>query len=59
MPKLLRLQAVKDITGLSRSSIYADPTLPKPVKIGTRAIAWVADEIDDWVNTRIREREDA
>ena len=59
MPRLLRLSAVKEITGLSRSSIYADPSVPKPVKIGSRAVAWVEDEIRDWVNTRIQEREAA
>ena len=59
MPKLLRLSAVKEITGLSRSSIYADPSIPKPVKIGSRAVAWVEDEIREWVNTRIQEREAA
>jgi prophage regulatory protein len=59
MPKLLRLSAVKEITGLSRSSIYADPSVPKPVKIGSRAVAWVEDEIREWVNTRIQEREAA
>jgi prophage regulatory protein len=57
MPKLLRLSAVKDLTGLSRSSIYADPLFPRPVKIGPRAVAWIEKEIEDWVNTRIEERE--
>lgn len=59
MPKLLRLAAVKNITGLSRSTIYADPEFPKPVKIGPRAVAWVEDEIRGWVNDRIQEREAA
>ncbi len=57
MPKLLRLSAVKEITGRSRSSIYADPAFPRPVKIGDRAVAWVEDEIRDWVSTRIQARE--
>jgi prophage regulatory protein len=57
--KLMRLQAVKEITGLSRSSIYADPSFPKPVKIGERAVAWVEDEVLAWVEERIAEREAA
>jgi prophage regulatory protein len=59
MPKLLRLSTVKEITGRSRSSIYADPSFPRPVKIGDRAVAWVEDEIKSWVETRIAEREHA
>jgi prophage regulatory protein len=57
MPRLLRLDAVKEITGLSRSTIYADPSFPKSVKIGERAVAWVEDEIREWVEARIAERE--
>lgn len=56
MPRLLRLDAVKEITGLSRSTIYADHTFPRPVKIGERAVAWVEDEISEWVDARIAER---
>lgn len=57
MPKLLRLSSVKELTGLSRSSIYADATFPRPVKIGARAVAWVEDEIRDWISDRIASRE--
>jgi prophage regulatory protein len=57
MSKLLRLRSVKEQTGLSRSSIYADPSFPKPVKIGSRAVAWVEDEICDWISARIASRE--
>jgi len=57
MTKLVRLNAVKAITGRSRSSIYADAKFPRPVKIGPRAVAWVEHEIRAWVDARIRERE--
>lgn len=57
MPKLLRLSSVKELTGLSRSSIYADSEFPKPVKIGPRAVAWVEDEIREWISSRIAARE--
>jgi prophage regulatory protein len=59
MPRLLRLDAVKELTGLSRSTIYADPDFPKPVKIGVRAVAWVEQEISDWIAERIGDREAA
>ena len=56
MPRLLRLHAVKELTGLSRSTLYADPSFPKSVKIGDRAVAWVEQEVADWINARIAER---
>ncbi|GAA4714857.1 AlpA family transcriptional regulator [Sphingomonas lutea] len=58
MYRLLRLNAVKEITGLSRSSIYADLTFPRPVKIGERAVAWVEDEIGAWISDRIAGRDE-
>jgi prophage regulatory protein len=59
MPRLLRLDTVREITGLSRSTIYADPTFPKPCKIGERAVAWVEEEIEAWVASKIGQREAA
>jgi prophage regulatory protein len=59
MSRLLRLDTVKEITGLSRSTIYADPTFPKPCKIGERAVAWVEEEISAWVAAKIEQREAA
>lgn len=55
---LLRLPVVKARTGLSRSTIYlyvSEGTFPKPVQLGPRAVAWVADEIEAWIAQRIEE----
>ena len=52
MHKLLRLAAVKELTGLSRSSIYAECSFPRPVKIGPRAVAWVEAEVCQWISAR-------
>jgi len=60
--RLLRLNEVKQRTGLSKSSIYNqinDGTFPQPVLIGARAVAWVEGEIQEWINTRIAERRKA
>lgn len=60
--RLLRLNEVKQRTGLSKSSIYnqiADGTFPEPVPIGARAVAWVEAEIEEWINNRIAERRKA
>jgi prophage regulatory protein len=53
---ILRLPAVKTITGLSRSTIYlriAHGTFPKPVGLGGRAVGWLEAEIQEWLQRRI------
>lgn len=58
MGKILRLPAVKDRTGLSRSTIYlrvAVGTFPRPVSLGARAIGWIESEIEAWISERIEQ----
>jgi len=53
---LLRLPEVINRVGLSRSSIYtkiAAGTFPQPVRLSSRAMAFVSTEIDDWITERI------
>lgn len=53
---LLRLDQVRVRTGLSRSSVYAKVAtgdFPKPVAIGSRAVAWIESEVSAWIQTRI------
>jgi len=53
---LWRLPAVVAQTGLSKSEIYRrmnKGTFPKPLKLGARAVAWPAAEIDAWVKSLI------
>ena len=57
--ELLRLPAVKARTGLSRSSLYEmvrAKAFPAPIRpYGTKAmVAWVASEVDSWVDERVR-----
>lgn len=57
---LMKLPEVEADTGKKRSAIYAEiqaGTFPRPVKIGPRASAWVASEIQDWIAARIAERD--
>jgi len=52
---LLRLPTVMLETGLSRSSICAaikQGAFPRPVRIGKRAVAWRARDVEDWKATR-------
>lgn len=59
MPQtLIRLPEVQRRTGYSKAWIYrlmSQKRFPTSVKIGTRAIAFVESEIDEWINTRIEE----
>ena len=57
---LIRLAAVVARTGLSKSTIYARiqaGEFPKPVPIGAALSAWVDDEVSEWIDARIRERD--
>jgi len=54
--KLMRLPAVIERTGYSRSWIYElinQEQFPKPVKIGTRAIAFIESEIEEFIQKLI------
>ncbi|MGH7186797.1 MAG: helix-turn-helix transcriptional regulator, partial [Pseudomonadota bacterium] len=51
IPRLLRLPAVLQATGLARSTVYrmvAEHTFPAPVKLGRRAVAWRHDDVRQW-----------
>jgi len=57
---LERLPRVRARTGLSRSEIYrriAAADFPQPVKLGERASAWNAAEVDSWIAARIAARD--
>lgn len=62
--RFLRLPAVQDRVGVSKTSIYqwvADGTFPRPIPLGGRSVGWVESEVDDWMNRRIeasRSRDD-
>jgi len=55
-PSLLRLEAVKARTCLSRSTIYAymrEGRFPQPVALTERCVALIEAEIDGWIADRI------
>ena len=67
--RLIRLPEVLSRTGYGRTSIYRkmeEGTFPKCLKLGgpindqtkldSRAIAWIEDEVDQWLETIIEER---
>ena len=68
--RLIRLPEVLSRTGYGRTSIYRkmeEGTFPRSVKLGgppidpnafdSRAVAWIEDEVDQWVESRIEERD--
>ncbi len=53
---ILRLPEVKNLTGLSRSTIYLKMTndeFPKSIRLGARAVGWVSTEIEDWLEKQV------
>ena len=56
--QILRIPAVLQMTGLTRSAVYAKVAkgeFPKIVKLGARASGFVAAEVQEWVQARIAE----
>ncbi len=53
---VLRLPEVKSQTGLSRSAIYqriAEGTFPKQINLGGRAVGWLEEDIQNWIETTL------
>lgn len=65
---ILRRKQVEARTGLSRSTIYSrfrpnknrpgdfDPTFPKPINLGRKAVGWIESEIDSWLAAQADKR---
>lgn len=61
-PLLLRLPAVMERIGRSRSAVYSDierGVIPPPIRTGRRCAAWPLDEIDAVIRARIAGRPEA
>ncbi|MDE9542686.1 AlpA family transcriptional regulator [Xenorhabdus bovienii] len=53
---LIRLTEVQRRTGYSKAWIYkliSDGEFPKQIKLGSRSIAFIESEIDNWIAQRI------
>ena len=68
--RFIRLPEVLSRTGYGRTTIYRkmeDGSFPRSVKLGgppidpnvfdSRAVAWIEDEVDQWIESRIEERD--
>ena len=64
---IIRRKQLEARTGLSRSTIYAqmrenpkrpgdfDPTFPKPISMGAKAVGWIESEVEAWLAARVAE----
>ena len=68
--RFIRLNEVLTRTGYGRTTIYRkmeDGSFPKSVKLGNPledpnafdciAVAWIEDEVDEWIDSRIEKRD--
>ena len=58
--RLIHIKDVMDRTGLARSTVYKYINLgqfPQPIKLGTRAVAWVEREVEAWICESIERRD--
>lgn len=48
------------LTSLGRSTVYkfiAEGKFPKQVSLGSNCVAWVEDEVKDWISSKIELRD--
>jgi prophage regulatory protein len=58
--KMLKLPNVTEITGIPRSTIYyyiKHNQFPRPVKLGAKSVAWVKEEVENWLRQRMAQRD--
>lgn len=59
-PRLLRLPEVEMKVGLRRNAIYerqAAGTFPKSISLGGKSVAWLEEEVNQWIADRVSERD--
>ncbi|MEZ8237520.1 AlpA family transcriptional regulator [Vibrio cyclitrophicus] len=57
--RFLKLKEVIEKTALSRSAIYRkmdEGDFPVSVSLGDRAVAWVEEEVNNWMEMRLAQR---
>ena len=60
--RLIRIKEVTSRIGIGRSTVYEwmdsksprfDQTFPKPIKIGPNSVAWLEQDINEWIMMRV------
>ncbi len=58
--RFLKIKQVLEMTAKCKTSVYkaiSEGTFPKPVHVGEKRVAWIEQEILEWMSGRIRERD--
>lgn len=53
--KILRLDDVRRVTGLSKTAVYGlikRGAFPRPIQLTPRAVGWRVADVDEWVASR-------
>ena len=59
--RLIKMPELRKMVGKGRTSIYEavnEGFFPRPVKIGSRAVAWRLTEIQKWIEERPRAKKE-
>lgn len=54
--RLIRIREVLQLCGLSRAALYRKIKLhsfPAPVKLSARSVAWLQDDVMQWIDSRV------
>jgi len=57
MARILRTHEVEEITGLSKSTLWRlehAKEFPSRVRLSRNAVGWLAEDVEDWLNSRHR-----
>ena len=60
MRKLIKKNEVMEMCGISSSTLYRlikSGQFPNPVKTSERSVAWIENEVEQWIDSRIEERD--
>lgn len=58
MQTVIKLPEVLQIVKCSKAKVYSEMkkgNFPKPIKLGDRAVAWVMDDVTEWLERRIKQ----
>jgi prophage regulatory protein len=51
--KILRIKKLKDVTGLSKTTIYyliSKEQFPPPIRLTPGTVGWLESDVFDWIN---------
>ena len=57
--RLLRLPEVLERVPFEKTTLYArmrEGSFPQNIQLGSNMFAWVASEIEEWINTQVKNR---